>query len=141
AARLSLEVHRLEGISLDPARHRERRALEDDFHAVFAVQAVGEDLELERAHRAEDRVLLSLAPALEDLDRALLGELVHPLLELLALHRVLHPYAREVLGREARDSLVADRLAGAERVADAKPAGVEEADHVARKRFFDQRPL
>ena len=53
------------------------------FHAVF------EHVELQRADHADDHVLKAAVGDFEDLDGALLRDLLHALDELLALHRVL----------------------------------------------------
>ena len=97
------------------------------FHAVF------KDVELQRADHADDHVLKAAVGDLEDLDRALLRDLLHALDKLLALHRVLGRDEHEMLGLEGRDAGEAELFARhGDRVADGEDAGVEHADDVAR---------
>src|SRR5664279_5522461 len=96
-----------------------------------------DDLELQDADGAEDRVALHAVRIVEDLDGALLRKLVQPLLELLPLRRVEHDDAVEELGGEARDALELDARPLGERVADAEVAGVPEPEDVAGPGLFD----
>jgi hypothetical protein len=73
-------------------------------HAVLVLQPVQQHVELQHAHRADDRRGPDGALGVEDLHRALLGELPQPGVELLALERVADADAREVLRAEARDA-------------------------------------
>ena len=79
----------------------------------------------------------------EELHGALLGELLEPLLQLLALQRIGEHDLHEVLGREARDALELERLALAvdQRVADAEIAAVPDAEDVAGVGLVDVDPL
>src|SRR6185369_1398373 len=98
---------------------------------VLDAEPVLDDIELELAHRADDGFTLAPLRRAEELHRALLRQLLEALLELLALERVDHDHAREMLGRELGERRVADRAAAAQRVADEEHARIEDADDVA----------
>src|SRR5262249_318398 len=93
------------------------------------------------AHGAHDRIAPPAASGVEDLDRALLRELLEALLELLALERVLGPDPGEDLRREPGELGIFEGGSLAEGVADAQRAGVEEADHVAGPGLLDHLPV
>ena len=105
---------------------------------VLAAQALLEHLELQHADHADDHALHARAELTEDLDGTLLRELLHALDELLALERIDLRDACEHLGRERGDRRVLHALfAGADGVADAEDARVEEAHDVARIGLVD----
>ena len=97
---------------------------------------------MQRADHAHDDLLHAGIRQLEDLDRALLCDLLRALDELLALHRVFGAHAREVFGRKGRDAAELEFLARrADRVTDRENAGVKDADDVARIRLVDDFAL
>src|SRR6185369_14139339 len=104
-----LELGERDALALDPARHVEAQALEAHLDAVLGAQAVLHHVELELAHHAQDRLALAPLRRPEELDRALLRELLEALLELLALERIEHGHAPELLRRELRERLVLQR--------------------------------
>src|SRR5699024_7843745 len=70
---------------------------------------------------------------LEDLDRALLGNLVDALDKLLSLHTVEQAHTREMLRRKGRDALIGKFSARhADRISDRENARVKYADDVPR---------
>ena len=119
-----------------------RQALHPEVDAVFRLHAVLEHVKLQRTDDADDDLLHAGIWQLEDLDRALLCDLLGALDELLALHRVLRADAREMLRRKRRDPAEAELLARhGDRVADGEDAGVEHTDDVARVCFLDDLAL
>ena len=79
---------------------------------------------------------------LEDLDGAFLRDLLDPLDELFALHRVHLAHAGKMLRRESRDAPEAEVLPGrAHGIADGKNPGIKYPDDVPRPGFTDDMPL
>src|SRR5207248_822605 len=139
AKRIDLQFKRarVESRTRDPAGDLVGKPVERDLGPVLVLEAVLQDLELQRADGAEDRVLHAQAALREDLDRAFLAELQEAFLQLLALERVLAAHAREDLRRKPRQLGELERRPFAERVADTQRASVEQADHVARPGLLD----
>ena len=101
-------------------------------HAVLAFHAVLKHVELQRTDHADHDVLEAGVRHFEDLDGALLRDLLDALDELLALHRVLGTDGHEVLRLEGRDAAEAELLARhGDGVADGEDAGIEHTDDVA----------
>jgi hypothetical protein len=136
-----LELRDRRQLALDPACHREAHALEPHVGTVLGDEPVANDLELQLADGADDRLAFAPLRRLEELDRPLLRELLEALLELLALHRIDHRDTREVLRRKLREGLVGEVHAARDGVADAEDARVEDADDVAREAVVDDRAL
>src|SRR5512135_3536792 len=133
------EALQLRGIvRRDPARADVGRGQQAYLGAVLVRQAVGNDLELQRADRPED----GGAPVarVEDLDRPFLAQLRQARAQLLGLHRRQELGAAELLGREERQTCELQRFAFGERVAQADGAVVGDADDVARVRLRDDLP-
>ena len=103
---------------------------------VLGFEAVLGHLELQLTHGRKDRLAVHVAGRVEDLDRALLGELRDALLERLVAAGIDVAHAREMFGLERRNAVVAQRGTVAQRVADRERARVGQAHHVARERFF-----
>lgn len=121
----------------DPAHMLIWQLFHADFHIVFVLQPVLQYFKLEDADDADDDLLHTGIEFLEDLNGAFERDLRDPLHKLLALHRIDLAHAREMLGRERRDAGVADVCSGcAQRVADGKDTGVENADDVSGIRLF-----
>ena len=97
--------------------------------AVLGLQPAGDDVELQRADDADDR-LAAAAGDVEHLHQPFFLELPQPLVELLVAG-VLQADAAEVLGRKARHVEKPQRRAGVQRVADRELPGVDEAEDVA----------
>ena len=110
-----------------------RKSLHPKIDAVLRLHPVLEHVKLQRADDAHDDLLHAGIRQLEDLDGALLRDLLGALDELLALHRVARADAGEMLRREGRDAAEAELLPRrADGVSDGENAGVEHADDVAR---------
>src|SRR5690606_29617916 len=109
--------------------------------AVLVLQAVQQHVELELAHRADDRAGPDDRLLVEDLGRAFLGELPEPGVELLSAERVGEADPGKELGREAGDVGELETGPFGERVADAQGAAVVQADHVPRPGFLDGAAL
>jgi len=123
--------------ALDPPRDARGQTIQGHGDAVLRSEAVLRDLELQDADRPEHRIALEPFAIDKELDHPLLRELLQPLLELLAPHRVGEPDADEVLGAEARDARELPLARLAERVSDAEHAGIPDADHVSREGLLD----
>src|SRR5690606_11397485 len=126
---LDLDLALAGGLGGDPAGGGVLDALVVGVDVVLALEAVLHDLELELADGADDEVAAD--ERLEDLDRALLGELLEALGEGLGLEGALEEDAAEELGGEAGDAGEAQELAGGEGVADLDGAVVGDPDDVA----------
>ena len=108
------------------------QALHPQLHAVFAAHTVFKHVELQGAHHAHYNVLIAAAGELEDLDGALLGDLLHTLDELLALHGVLGRYGAEQLRLKGRDTGIAELLPRhGDGVPDGEDTRVEHADDIS----------
>ena len=131
------EIERLEiDVGGDPADELVRRALHDDLDVIFILKAVFEDVELQHADNADDDLLHTGLGLMEDLDSALLRDLVHALDELLALHGILLADKGEVLGSKGRDALERELVSGSDDgVADGEHTGVEYADDIPGEGF------
>ena len=116
----------------NPADVLIRQALQPDIDVVLVFQPVLKHFKLQNADHADDDLLHAGAEIAEDLDRAFLRDLLHPLDKLLALHCIDLGHPGEMLGREGRDAgkphLV---LLVAQRIPDREDARVEQADDVA----------
>ena len=101
-----------------------------------------ENVELQRADDADDDLLHAGIRHLEDLDGALLRDLLRSLEELLALHGVFGADSGKVLRREGRDAAEFELFARhGDGVADGENAGVEHADDIARVGLVDDLTL
>src|SRR5690606_17442182 len=136
AVALPVEAPRAEVLTQHPAGDREAHAVQDDARTVLVLESVLEHVELEGAHHAHDGILHAHGELLEELHRALFGELLEPLLHLLALEGILGADHREVLGAEAGHALEGVATL-AEGVADAELPGVEEADDISGPGVLD----
>ena len=114
-----------------PAGHLEIPGLHDDRAGVFGLEPVLQHLELQPAHRAQDRQGgAALGP--EHLDHALLGDLLHALEEALAPARVGQAHRGELLRGKARHGVEFHGSGGREDIADAEQARIDQAQDVAR---------
>src|SRR5205085_3668082 len=127
--------------TLDPARTIERERHQLELDAVLALEAELEDVELQHADGPHDRVLVEQPALPEDLNGALLRELLEPLPELLPPHDLSEARDREELRRKTWEPIELERLTFADRVADPEVPGVEEPDDVARVGRLDAAPL
>ena len=120
------------GVVLDPAQLLEGELLHPDLDVVLGVQTVLQYFQLQHADDADHDFFHAAAHFAEDLDSALLSDLLHAFHELLALHGVLLLDAGKVFGGEGGDAGELDLLlAGTQGVADGEDARVEQADDVA----------
>src|SRR5258707_3095972 len=110
------EALELERIARDPARGVIGDRHQAHLRAVLVRERVLADVELQLADRAEDR--RAAVERMEDLDRALLAELLEPGAQLLRLHRGRELDAAEYFGGEKRQAAELQRLALGERVAE-----------------------
>ena len=132
----------LDGALADIAQDLIGQALHAQLHAVLALHTVAEHVELQRADDADDDLLHAGVRHLEDLDGALLGDLLRALDELLALHGVLRADAGEMLRRERRDARKAELFARrGDGVADGEDAGIEHADDIPGVGLVDDLAL
>ncbi len=99
--------------------------------AVFMLQAVLDDVELERTDAADDLGVVYRAG--EELGDAFVHQLIDAFGELLRFERIAVVHPAELLGAEARDALEVQLLPFRQRIADLEVAGVVEADYVARE--------
>ena len=119
-----------------------RQTAHAKLNAVLAFHAVGKHVELQCADHADHDVLKAGIRQPEDLDRALLCDLLDALDELLALHRILGGDGHEVLRLKGRDTGISELFARhGDRVADGEDAGVEHADDVAGVGFVHDLAL
>ena len=118
------------------------QSLHVELYAVLAPHPVLEHVELQGAHDAHDDLLQAGAGQLENLDGALLGDLLRALDELLALHGVLGRHPHEVLRLEGGNAGELEFLSRhRHRVADGEDAGVKHADDVPGVGLVDDLPL
>ena len=103
-----------------PSRGRVGGGLDDDVDVVFAAKPAGDDVELQLADDADDR-LAAAGRGVEHLHQPFFLELLQAFVELLVA-RVLQPHAAEVLRRKSRHALELQRLPGMHRVADGELA-------------------
>ncbi len=120
-----------------PAGVAEGERLEAARRPVLVEQPEQQHVELQHADGADDRHRPGDRFLIEDLHRPFLAQLPEPGVEVLAAKRIGDHDAREVLRREAGDAAEGDVALERERVGDAQVAAIENADHVARKRFLD----
>ena len=106
---------------------------------IMALNRAGKKVDqLQHADDADHDFFHTAAHFAEDLDSALLSDLLHAFHELLALHGVLLLDAGKVFGGEGGDAGELDLLlAGTQGVADGEDARVEQADDVACVGFID----
>ena len=114
----------------DPARREDIDRLEGAGDAVLVGEPERDDVELQRPDGAEDQVVV--AERTEQLRRALLAQLVEPLLQGLHPQRILEDRAAEKLRREVRDAGEGERFTLGEGIADVDRAVIVQADDVAR---------
>ena len=103
-----------------------------DVNAVLVLEAVFQHLKLQNADNADHHALHTATGLKEDLDRALLGDLLHAFGKLLALHGVLLLNDGKMLGRKGGDLVETQTLDGriGNGVADREDAGVKHADDI-----------
>lgn len=134
----ALEVGQLRGVvAVDPAGLVDRDRLPAARGVVLVLQTVLDDLELERAHRADD--LAAVERACEQLRHALVHQLVDAFGQLLEFQRVGVLDVAELLGGERRNSGEAELLAFGEGVADLEVPRVVQTHDVARIGEVDHR--
>jgi hypothetical protein len=119
-----------------PARSVDVGRLEDGIDLVLGLQALGDDLELQSADRAEQQ--RAAGEVFEDLDGAFFAEFLQAFLQLLALQRIAQAGDAEEFGREVGDALEGQRFAFGQAVADVQVAVVVDADDVAGDGVFHQ---
>ena len=111
-------------------------------HAVFVQHAIAENVELKRAHNADDGFLHAKGGVLEYLNGALPGNLLNSLDKLLALHGVLGAGGHKVLrlkgGNAGKTEFFPRHGYG---VANGKNARVKNADYVAGVCLLDDFAL
>ena len=121
----------------DPFEHFPRGGLEAGGGAVFGLEAILDDLELQGADGGEEGDALPGVAEVEDLDDAFLEQLVHAFAELLEFAGVGIVEVGEALGGETGDLVEDDGGILGEGVADAEAGVAHEADDVAGVGFVD----
>ena len=108
-----------------------RQSLHPQLHAVFTAHTVLKHIKLQGAYHAYHDVLIAAAGELKDLYGTLLGDLLHALNKLLALHGVLGGHGAEHLRLKGRDAGVSELLTRYRNgIADGENARVEHADNI-----------
>ena len=125
--------------AVHPACGGDLGLLEGGVDAVFVLQPIRHDVELQRAHRTENQVVAHQRP--EELGRAFLAQLGQAFLQLLEFQRIAQARATEQLGREVGNAGEMQRLASGKAVADRDGAVVVDADHVAGVGGLDDFPI
>ena len=127
-------AHRLQGrpAAAHPASHVELHRLHPCLDAVLVLKAVLHHLQLQLAHRRQDRIAFAGIGVVEHLHRPLLPQLIDALAEAFEGRGVGVAQPREDLRAEAGNALVFHSWAEVEGVADREHAGVVEADHITR---------
>ena len=122
-------------VALNPACFVEMYRLPPALRAVFVEQTILYNLKLQLSDSTDKLAAIKLVD--KQLRHALVHQLLDALVQLLGLHRVCVLDIFEHLRREARQAFEMQILAGGQRVADFKVAGVGEADDVAGPRLVD----
>src|SRR5690554_1200829 len=126
-------------VTIDPARRLHVDRLIDTIHLILLLESMGDHIELQRTHGPENQVVV--VQRLEQLGRALLGELLQPLLQGLELERILELDTLEQFRRKVRDTHKPHLLAHGKGIANLDGAVVMQADDVAGPRLLDMRPV
>src|SRR5690554_1083512 len=138
--RLAPKLFQLLGVvAIDPARRLHVDRLIDTIHLILLLETMGDHIELQRTHGTKNQVVV--VQRLEQLGRALLGELLQPLLQCLELERILELNPLEQLRSKVRDTHKPHLLTHGEGVTNLDGAVVVQADDVARPRLLDMRPV
>ena len=115
-----------------------RQVLADDLDVILVLQSVLEHLKLQHADNADDNRFHTGIRLAEDLDSALLCDLLDTLDELLALERILLTDNGKQLGCERRDAGEHALMLGiAHGITDGEHARIENTDNIARIRLID----
>ena len=119
-----------------------RQILNVDFNAIFILQPVRENFELQLAHDSDDIALIRRLWHLKDLNGALLSQLRDSLDEMLALQGRLRLHFGKALRRKDGEILERDvKSRFADRIADGKNSGIEQSNHIAWIGFLHYRPF
>ena len=122
----------------EPTSDFKRQHRQQHVDAVLAFQSILKNFKLQSADGADDIGFGSRADLIEQLNGALLRQLLDALDELLAFESVLRLNARKLLGREHGEVFKLEFMSGVgQGVADAEHARVEEPDDISRERFID----
>ena len=125
-------------VILNPANVLIRQVFADDLNVILVLQTVLEHLKLQHADNADDNRFHTGIRLAEDLDGALLCDLLDTLDELLALERVLLTDNGKQLGCERRDAGEHALMLGiAHGITDGEHARIENTDNIARIRLID----
>ena len=134
----ALEVGQLRGVvAVDPAGLVDRDRLPAARGVVLVLQTVLDDLELERAHRADD--LAAVERRSEELRDAFVHELIDAFGQLFELQWIGILDITELFGCEGGNACEFELFAFGEGVADLEVARVVQADDVARVGEVDDR--
>ncbi len=109
--------------------------------AELLLHAVAEDLELQGPDGGHEDGGVEGVGVAQDLDHALLVQLVKTATELLAAAGLAHPDGGERLGGEGGDGREADRLAVVEGVAHPQAGGVDQCHHITGVGLLHRLPL
>ena len=106
--------------------------LQDDLHIIFVSQTIGQHFKLQHAHHSHYDFLHTGIKLLEYLDCTFLGNLVHTLYKLFALHGIHLAHPGKMLRRKGGYSLKLKLLIGsAQGIAYGENSRVEYADNIA----------
>ncbi len=128
-------------VRLDPPKDRPRRHLEARLGAVFALQAVLDDLELQGSDSRQERRARRGRAGAEGLHDPLLEQLVKAGPELLRVGRVGIGDVGEDLRREPGDLVEQDGAVLGQRVADPEGVVAHEPDDVPGPRHVHRLPV
>ena len=118
------------------------QVFQTDFHIIFIFQTVFQHVKLQDTHNAHDDLFHTGVELLEDLDGALLGDLVDALDELFSFHRIQLPYPGKMLRREGGNALIGELFPRcAHGISDGKNTRVENADDVTGISLVNDLPL
>ena len=129
-------------VILNPANMLIRQVFADDLNVILVLQTVLEHLKLQHADNADDNRFHTGIRLAEDLDGALLCDLLDTLDELLALERVLLTDNGKQLGCERRDAGEHALMLGiAHGITDGEHARIKNTDNIARIRLVYDRTI
>ena len=126
-------------ITLHPARGIDVDILVDRLDLVLIAQAVGDHFVLQHTHRTHHDIVIAAGE--KNLGRALLGQLLQALLQLLGLQGVTEADTAKQLRRKVGHTGILECLALTEGIANLDGAVVVQTDNIAGNCLFHHIPL